>query len=295
MVLGWVFATIAVVVCLVILGLLGYAILKRRAPQASESLGRDRGGLRAVAIGTAISTLILFGMAAYSLIVLNQNARPDSPPALVVRVIAYDWWWKVEYLDAYGDVLATAANEIHIPVGKPVMIRLDSADVIHAFWVPRLAGKTQAIPGQTNEQWLQADAPGVYRGQCTQYCGVQHARMAFEVIAQQQVDFDAFMQAEAKPAHPGADLASAGGRLFMAHCASCHTLRGTPATGQHAPDLTHIASRRSLAAGQLENTRENLRRWIAEPQAIKPDSRMPNPGLTSHELDEVTEFLVQMR
>lgn len=296
MVLAWVLAGIVVAVCLIVLALLVYALLKRRVVRAPEIIGRESGGLRAVAVGTVISTILLFGMATYSLVVLNANAQPDTPPALTVRVVAYDWWWRVEYLDATGATVATSANEIHIPVGQPVAMRLDSADVIHAFWVPRLAGKTQMIPGQTNQQWLQADAPGIYRGQCTQYCGVQHARMALEVVAQPQASFDAFLKAEALPAQINdARLRSAGGQVFLAHCAGCHTVRGTPATGDHAPDLTHLGSRRLLAAGQIDNTPENLEHWIVQAQTIKPGSRMPNIALTAAELKDVSQLLAQLK
>jgi cytochrome c oxidase subunit 2 len=190
------------------------------------------------------------------------------------------------------------ANEIHIPVGEPVKIVLKSADVIHAFWVPQLAGKTQTIPGQINEQWIQADTPGVYRGQCSQFCGAQHAHMAFEVVAQDRAGFDAWRRAEALPAAPiAADantLASNGRKLFLDRCAGCHTVRGTDAHGAQAPDLTHLDSRRLIAAGVMTNTPEHQLDWIAHAQRIKPDSLMPGIALTADEAAALSTYLATL-
>lgn len=182
MVLGWIFAGIAVAACVVVGALLMVAILRRR-PDGEGLVTSPHNGLKWVAIGTGVSSAILLGMTVYALMVLNTVGTRPAGAALEVNVTAYDWWWRVDYPGAGHEALVTA-NEMHIPVGVPVRLRLDSADVIHAFWVPQLAGKTQMIPGLHNEQWLQADAPGIYAGQCTQYCGAQHAHMGFEVIAE---------------------------------------------------------------------------------------------------------------
>ncbi|MGA7813908.1 c-type cytochrome, partial [Caballeronia sp.] len=190
------------------------------------------------------------------------------------------------------------ANEIHIPVGEPVRIRLNSADVIHAFWVPILAGKTQTIPGQTNEQWIQADHPGVYRGQCSQFCGAQHAHMAFEVIAQSRADFAAWSAQQAKP-HLPTSLASpsvaAGQKVFNERCAGCHTIRGSLAEGVQAPDLTHLDSRRLIAAGMLRNTAANQLDWITHAQQIKPESMMPSMILNPDEATDLSAFLATLK
>jgi cytochrome c oxidase subunit 2 len=200
MVLGWVFAAIVTLVCLVIALLLGYAIFRKRESAQPGAVGADTGGVRAVLLGTLISTFILFAMALYALVVLNQTAHPSRPARLVVTVTGYDWWWRASYPATQSSAAFVTANEIHIPVGQPVELKLESADVIHAFWVPLLAGKTQMIPGETNQQWLEADRAGSYLGQCTQFCGAGHARMAVMVVADAPADFERWRNAQAKPA-----------------------------------------------------------------------------------------------
>jgi cytochrome c oxidase subunit 2 len=184
------------------------------------------------------------------------------------------------------------ANEIHIPVGMPVLVKLKSADVIHAFWVPMLAGKTQMIPGLTNRQWIEADVAGVYRGQCMQYCGVQHAHMGLEIVAQSQDEFRTWQEAQLRPAATSsATDITAGKGLFMDNCAGCHTVRGTEAVGAHAPDLTHLQSRRLIAAGSLTNTPEHLVQWITHAQELKPGARMPSFTLSDTEISALSAFL----
>jgi cytochrome c oxidase subunit 2 len=167
--------------------------------------------------------------------------------------------------------------------------------VIHAFWVPRLAGKTQAIPGQVNTQWIQADVPGVYRGQCTQFCGAQHAHMAFDVVAQPQADFDAWRDAQGRQAASPADgQVRTGQKIFMDRCAGCHTVRGSDAAGVQAPDLTHVGSRRQLAAGSLTNTPEHLLDWVQHAQEIKPDSLMPSITLNVQDAAALSAYLATL-
>jgi cytochrome c oxidase subunit 2 len=174
----------------------------------------------------------------------------------------------------------------------PVLIKLKSADVIHAFWIPTLAGKTQMIPGLTNQQWIEADVEGVYRGQCTQYCGVQHAHMGLEVVAQSDAEFRQWQDAQRKAviATSAIDI-EAGKQLFLDRCAGCHTIRGTEAVGAHAPDLTHLKSRHLIAAGLLTNTPEHLLHWITHAQDIKPGARMPSMALTATETSSLSAFL----
>jgi cytochrome c oxidase subunit 2 len=236
-------------------------------------------------------------MAVYMLAVLNGIAAPPAPPRLSITVTGYQWWWEAVY---DGDDPArrfATANEIHIPAGEPVLFRLRSADVIHAFWVPALGGKTQMIPGQINRQWLQADKPGVYRGQCVQYCGVQHAHMGFEIVAQPPEEFRAWERAQRAKARalPAAGKIPAGARLFLQACAACHTVRGSAAAGAHGPDLTHLASRRSIAAALLPNTAENLRRWILHAQGMKPGVRMPDFPLTARQRDALVAYLQSLK
>jgi cytochrome c oxidase subunit 2 len=306
MYLGWIFATIATVVCLIIALLLAMAIFRRR-PLLKNAIdghdkhslydapGSDDVGMRWILIGTGISICALLGMAVYALVTLNNAANPPSPAALTITVTGYDWWWKIEYDNGDPARRIVTANEIHIPVGLPILLKLNSADVIHAFWVPLLAGKTQLIPGLTNQQWLQADVAGVYRGQCTQYCGVQHAHMAVEVVAQPMADFHAWQSAQRMPAKLSSDpVAVAGQKLFSERCAACHTVRGIEASGAHAPDLTHLLSRRQIAAGLLTNTPEHLLDWVIHAQQLKPGSRMPNITLAPVEAVQLLAFLATL-
>ncbi|WP_416135178.1 cytochrome c oxidase subunit II, partial [Burkholderia glumae] len=249
LVLGWALIALAAGVCLVIAVLLALAIWRRGR--------RDgRGGLTMVVGGTLVSTLLLFAATVAMLRVLGMVAAPPRRPALTIVVSAYDWWWRAAYpaQDGHGAAMVTA-NEIHIPVGEPVRIELHSADVIHAFWVPQLAGKTQAIPGQTNRQWLQADQPGVYRGQCSQYCGVQHAHMAFEVIAQPPDAYRAWLAAQRRPAEaPRPAPARRGQAVFAARFAPSHATRGSEAARPAGPDLPTFAAPRRVPPGHVPST-----------------------------------------
>ncbi|MEC4748886.1 cytochrome c oxidase subunit II [Methylomicrobium sp. Wu6] len=292
MYLGWVFAAIAVAVFLIIALLLAGALFRKRAVDEPASIGRDNQGMRWIYIGTGVSTCILFALAVYVLITLNTISRPARTPALTVTVTGYDWWWKVEYEDNDPARRFVTANEIHIPIGLPVLVKLKSADVIHAFWVPMLAGKTQMIPGQANEQWLEAEVEGIYRGQCTQYCGLQHAHMGFEVVAQSPADFRAWQDEQRRAVIPASAAdAVAGQHFFIERCAGCHSVRGIGAAGAHAPDLTHLNSRRLIAAGLLTNTPEHQVEWIMHVQKLKPGDRMPGFELSSSEIAALSAFL----
>lgn len=297
MYLGWAITALCISVIIIIACLLIVALARRRPHADPHALGKERGGVTWVYIGTAISTVALLITLFYTLVTLYAVASPSSVPGLTITVTAYDWWWKVDYADdAQASRHFSTANEIHIPIGVPVRIELKSVDVIHAFWVPRLAGKTQAIPGQTNTQWIQADLPGVYRGQCSQFCGAQHAHMAFEVVAQTPEEFEQWRAEQVRPAAPPTgESGHTGQKLFMERCAGCHTVRGSDAAGLFAPDLTHVGSRRQIAAGTLDNTPENMLDWIQNAQKIKPDSRMPSFALTTQEADALSAYLATLR
>lgn len=290
MFLGWVFTTLLGAIFIIITLLLLRAILRKRSAEELILIGREDEGMRWIYIGTGLSAGILFALAIYTLVTLNAIAKPRHAPALTLTVTGYDWWWKVEYEQDDPTRSFVTANEIHIPVGQPVLVKLKSADVIHAFWVPMLAGKTQMIPGLPNQQWLEADAEGVYSGQCTQYCGVQHAHMGLEVVAQSEDEFRAWQDAQRRVADMTADV-NAGKELFLDRCAGCHTIRGTEAVGNHAPDLTHLNSRRLIAAGLLTNTPDHLVQWITHAQDLKPGARMPNMVLTATEITALSAFL----
>lgn len=290
--LGWVFVALMVTIFIIISILLVGAILHKRPSGDPGAIGREDAGMPWIYIGTGVSVCILLGLGIYALVTLNTIATPTQSPALTLKVTGYDWWWKVEYENDDLTRRFVTANEIHIPVGVPVLVKLKSADVIHAFWVPMLAGKTQMIPGLINQQWIQADTDGIYKGQCTQYCGVQHAHMGFEVVAQNADDFQKWQDAQQAIVDMSPELnASAGYKLFLDRCAGCHAIRGTEAVGAHAPDLTHLNSRRLIAAGLLTNTPEHLLSWITRAQELKPGARMPSMELTATERSELSAFL----
>ena len=294
-ILDWVFTGIVCAVCIVIACLLLVAIFLKRQPREAREITEGGRGPSWIAIGTALSTILLFAMAIYALQVLNVSAMPSDKPGLTITVTAYDWWWRAKYESANVRDRFVTANEIHIPVGMPVLVKLNSADVIHAFWVPQLAGKTQAIPGLTTQQWLQADEPGVYRGQCTQFCGLQHAHMAFEVIAESPAAFEQWEQDQRKTAASTALNTSAGQKIFMDQCGACHTVRGTAAAGDHAPDLTHLGSRSMIGAGLMTNTPEHLSDWIAHAQELKPGSRMPDIALPADQAAALSTYLATLK
>ena len=204
-------------------------------------------------------------------------------------MIGHQWWWEVRY----PGTNAVTANELHIPVRTPVRIEVKTADVIHSFWVPELNRKIDTIPGRTNVVELDADAPGRYRGQCAEFCGLQHAHMAMYVFVDEPDAFRRWLEAQERPAaSPAGGQAAEGERLFMnGPCSSCHAIRGTDADGYVGPDLTHVASRTTLAAVTIPNDRENLREWIVDSQHVKPGNQMPNFNVSGRKLDALVAFL----
>ena len=289
--LGWLMTALLSAITLIVILLLVIAIVRKRSSADSGMIGAESGGLRWIYIGTGISTFILAGLTVYFLAVLNAVAKPTEAPALTLTVTGYDWWWSIEYEHADPAKRFVTANEIHIPVGRPVLLKLKSADVIHAFWVPVLAGKTQMIPGLVNQKWIQADAPGVYVGQCAQFCGVAHAHMNLEVVAESDQDFEKWQEAQRRTAFPVSEHNEHGYKLFMDRCGGCHAVRGTEAEGLHGPDLTHLNSRGRIAAGLLTNTPDHLMDWITRAQYFKPGARMPSIALSDSEASALASYL----
>lgn len=296
--LGWGLGLISVTVVVIIAALLLGAVLRQRAASdQGPDVSRDGAGMRWIYIGVGISSVVLAGCAIWTLLVLTAVAHPATKPAFTVRVTGLQWWWRVRYEDGHAGQVFTTANELHVPVGQPVRLELESGDVIHSFWVPQLSGKTDTIPGQTNVSWFQADKPGVYRGQCAEYCGAQHAHMALQVVAEPPAQFQAWWQAQlaaAGPA-PAAGPAAAGAALVQARCSACHTVRGTDAGGIVGPDLTHLASRRTIAGGTLPNDAQHLADWISHSQRIKPGTKMPEFALSAADLSNVVAYLSTLR
>jgi cytochrome c oxidase subunit 2 len=284
--LFWISAAVFTLVTLLVV----VALTRRRGSR--EVLVRGGGGERLVVAGGVVLPLVVLS-AVY--VVGLRDLRALGVPArtaLTVAVTGHDWWWEVRYP---GQGIVTA-NEVHVPVGRPVRVVLTSQDVIHSFWVPQLTVKTDLIPGQTNTTWIQASTPGAYRGQCAEYCGLQHARMAVLVIADPPGEFDRWLARERAPAAAPADpLAVQGQRTFeRVSCAACHTIRGTSAGGTLGPDLTHLAARRTIGAGTLANTPQLLGEWISDAQQAKPGNRMPAQPLTPEELRALLAYLERL-
>jgi cytochrome c oxidase subunit II len=262
----------------------------------SEPLAAAAGsGAEWLYIGVGVTVIVLAISVAWTAVSLAAMNRPPSEPGLTIEVRAQQWWWQVRYITPSPGGIFETANEIHIPVGMPVRFRLTTKDVIHSFWVPALGGKTDTIPNQVNVTWLKADRPGVYRGQCTEYCGAEHAEMGLYIYADQPKDFDKWMAAQVAPAAPPLPSATEGEMRFRARCGACHTVRGTLAGGLLGPDLTHLMSRSTIAAGTLTNTVANLSGWIANPQNIKPESRMPDLDLSAPELTSIRDYLLTLK
>ena len=286
---AWVLFIMATVVLAVVLVALGIALFGPRAWK------RRVGGERLVWIGGLLfPVVVLSGLLIYGLSVTARVSDAPRENEMRVRVTGEMWWWRVAYLDREGREVLQDANEVHIPVGQPVVIELESADVIHSLWIPRLGGKTDMIPGRRNFMRIQADAPGVYAGQCAEYCGGPHALMGLVVVAHPP---DAFQAWQVRQAAPVAVSSLPGAAVFAnSGCGACHTIRGTEANGLAGPDLTHVGSRQTLGAGILPNNQGTMAGWIADSQGIKPGNRMPSyPVLTGQELRDVAAYLDSLK
>ena len=240
--------------------------------------------------------LILLTVASFFSDRTEANAAADQTP-LKVTVNASQWWWGIEYQNDDPSRVVRTANELHLPVGRPVQLKLNANDVIHSLWVPALAGKQDLIPGRDNDLRIVPTRVGHFRGQCAEFCGLQHAHMAFDVTVESPQAFAAWYAAQSKPAPEPADPGvKAGYDFFMTHaCSSCHAIAGTPANGSTGPDLTHVASRKTIAAGTLPMSRGTLMGWIANPQGVKPGTRMPAVGMTPDELHAVASYLETLK
>jgi cytochrome c oxidase subunit 2 len=295
--LWWLMFAIAVVVMVVVTALLLIAILRRQhnAPERSlETQPTDRGAIVLILIGgafvPAVVLLILMGLA----VVAEQASASPQHGSGTVEVIGHQWWWEVRYPDQ--DIVT--ANEIHIPVGQSFLFKLTTADVIHSFWVPQLHGKIDMIPGQTNSIWIQADKAGTYRGECAEYCGVEHAKMDLIVVADTQSDFNTWLvnQQKPAPAPSNSTILEEGQQDFLgSSCVYCHTIKGTNASGTIGPDLTHLASRSTIGAGLLPNNPGNLAGWIVNSQALKPGNKMPPMDLNSDQVQSILAYLESLK
>jgi cytochrome c oxidase subunit 2 len=289
---------ITAAIFIVVFSFLAYAVIKFRKKKAVDSFepAQVYGSTQVELAWTVIPILIVgvLFLAAARVIGSIQNAvRPDN--AVEVTVIGHQFWWEYRYPS-----LKVVTNELHIPVSDPAhpvptFLTLLSADTEHSFWVPRLAGKTDLIPNHPNTMWMDPHETGLFLGQCAQYCGTQHARMLLRVYVDSREDFDRWIQAQSLPAAAGNTI-SEGQKIFeQTACINCHTIAGTPANGTYGPDLTHLMSRQTIAAGAAPNTPGNLISWIYNPAVIKPGSRMPSMGLSTREASEVAAYLETLR
>lgn len=289
--LWWVLFTIATIVFVIVLALLGYGLFRSRRQAGNGGIGNGRWF---VGIGGAlIPALVLVGVMVYTVGIQSVLSTP-ADPALTIQLIGHQWWWEVYY----PDQSFTTANEVHIPVGQPILFKLTSADVIHSFWVPQLQAKMDLLPGQTNTTWLTADQPGVYLAECAEYCGLQHAHMRLLIVAEAQERVDAWVANEKKAAVtvPTDPVLVQGQQIFFGSaCVYCHTIRGTVASGQIGPDLTHIASRRTLGSGMFENNTGYLSGWIVNAQALKPGNKMPPMYLNADSLHALVAYLQSLQ
>jgi cytochrome c oxidase subunit 2 len=284
---------ITATIFIIVASLLTYAVVKfrKRADDDGREPAQVYGSNQVEIAWTVIPVLIVvvLFMATARVIASVQRTVPDN--ALQVVVVGHQFWWEYRY----PGLKVVTANELHVPVGSPTTLKLLSADTDHSFWVPRLAGKTDLIPNRANSMWIDPQEAGLYLGQCAQYCGTQHAKMLLRVYVQSRDDFDRWIQQQSRPAQLS-DSVSEGRHIFEATaCVNCHAVAGTSADGRFGPDLTHLMTRDTIAAGIAVNDHENLRRWIRDPSAVKPGALMPAMGLNEHDLDAVTAYLETLR
>lgn len=302
--LGYLVIAICAGIFLVVQGLLVLAIVRGiRARREADADGLTdepvqlHGSVPIEVAWTVIPVIIVFVLTLVTIRTIRDIDLTEPPEgALEVVVIGHQWWWEFRYPDQSGESLGevVTANELHIPAGRPIWLRLESADVIHSFWVPRLAGKKDLIPGWTNHLWLTADRPGLYLGQCAEYCGTQHAHMLLRVYAHESADFDRWLESQRADSVEDPSVIE-GRRVFMEYaCMNCHTIDGI-SDGMFGPNLTHLASRDTIAAGFIPMDRENLKAWIDDPQRLKPGCNMPALKLDPDELDSVVDYLMTLR
>lgn len=294
----FVWATAAAIFC-VVFSLLAYAVLRFR--KRAEDDGREPAQVYgstqielAWTIIPVLVVLVLFLTSARVIFSVQDAVHP--PTTLEVTVIGHQFWWEYRY----PSLNIVTANELHVPVSDPAhptptVLKLFSADTDHSFWVPRLAGKTDLIPNFPNSMWIDPHETGLYEGQCAQYCGTQHAKMLLRVYVDTREEFERWVQKQRQPAHVS-EAVSLGREIFeRTACINCHTVQGTAANGRFGPDLTHLMSRDTIASGAAPNTQEELRRWIENPDSIKPGSKMPAMGMEKSQVDAVTAYMVTLR
>lgn len=295
--LWWVMLILGTAATLLVLVLLGVRLFRRRPPPDPESeipVAAEPPVGRGWLVGGGLVLPIVLITVVWVMTVGELRGLADpAPDALPIEVVGHMWWWEVHYPEAG----ATTANEVHVPAGRPVELHLTSADVIHSFWVPPLAGKLDLLPDGVNVLPLTAEEPGIYRGRCAEFCGLQHAKMELLLVAHPPGEFAAWLEGQAEAASEPATAEQRRGRevFFQAGCAECHTIRGTVAVGEQGPDLTHLGARETLGAVAASNTAAELAAWIADPHQFKPGVAMPAHDLPPEDLDALVAYLRSLR
>jgi cytochrome c oxidase subunit 2 len=294
--------SVTLAIFLLVGGLLLYVVIRyRQRPSDSDREPAQVYGSNQIELSWTVIPILIVVMLFLSTtrVILDTQAAPKPAGALDVTVIGHQFWWEYRY----PKLGVVTANELHVPISDPAKptrtyLSLSSADTDHSFWVPRLAGKTDLIPNRLNTMWIDPPEAGLFLGQCAQYCGTQHAKMLLRVYAQSPEDFAAWIKQQQRPAAQDVSTnpaAAEGRRVFMnSACINCHTVAGTVATGRFGPDLTHLASRDTIASGPVQNTPENLRKWISDPNSMKPGVLMPPMHLNDHDLDVITAYLTTL-
>ena len=306
--LWWLMFWVCSAVFIIVMAVAVYAFIRgRRAakgaanplpPELHSPTEEQRRLNSTVIAATTVTILIMFGLLIDSFRVGRaMTAELDRKQGVTIELTGHQWWWEVRYMNVDASSIFTTANEIHIPVGVPVTFSLKGGDVIHSFWVPNLSGKKDLIPGKIATIWLQADHPGVFRGQCAEYCGHQHAHMGLWVIAEPVDQFNSWLRTQAQPAvTPANSDLQHGQQVFLTStCVMCHAIAGTPAGSNIGPNLTHVGSRQTIAAATLTNDHDQLAQWIADSQKIKPGNRMPPNSLPPNDLQSLVNYLQSLK
>jgi cytochrome c oxidase subunit II len=298
--LGWLFFVVSAVVYLLVIAFLIYALVRARARKldtnAPGAAGSEKKAWLAISAAFVLTVVTLVGLMGTEFASWRSLNRHVPDPIRII-LTGHQWWWEIEYEDAQPSKRLRTANELHIPVGRPVQLILTSRDVIHSFWVPSLAGKRDLIPGHITSTLIQAERPGTYTGQCAEFCGFQHARMGLIVHAHEPAEFESWKQQQLASAREPVSPEEQRGREVFAGstCVMCHSIQGTEASATVGPDLTHIASRRTIGTGTLPNTPANLASWIRDPQRVKPGTHMPASPLAPQDLSALAAYLASLQ
>lgn len=293
-----IFTIVCAAIWIAVMLALGIGLVRGERPASAPPLSREHYGPGRTRVIAALTGLTAFTVIALTVLsyLTDKSLATTGGDGLQVTLTGHQWWWEIRYDDPNPSRRFTTANELHLPVGVPVHIQLQSTDVIHSFWVPSLAGKEDLIPGWKNEITFTPQTPGLYRGQCAEFCGLQHAHMGLLVFVEPREQFESWFASRVQPAADPSPGVRPGRDVFMrAACILCHSVRGSKAGGRVAPDLTHFGSRHSIAADTLELTHENLIAWIRDPQGVKPGANMPRVPLDDKDLDAVARYLESLK